>query len=159
MSFLFASPPSCLSWSVWKSPAASMIAPKGSEAPLSRAKYYVPGSVLRVRVDTSSPLAYGMDDEVDVFFNRSPVFRLRPDPALKGVRPVAWFDRDKPLRSGWAWGQHYLKDGIAVIDARVGRGSLFLFGPEVTFRAQPHGTFKFLFNAIYLGPSRRPRAF
>jgi hypothetical protein len=32
----------------------------------------------------------------------------------------------------------------------VGKGSLFLFGPEITFRAQPHGTFKFLFNGIYL---------
>jgi hypothetical protein len=24
-----------------------------------------------------------------------------------------------------------------------------VFGPEITFRAQPHGTFKFLFNAIH----------
>jgi len=27
---------------------------------------------------------------------------------------------------------------------------VFAFGPEITFRAQPHGTFKFLFNGIYL---------
>jgi hypothetical protein len=33
----------------------------------------------------------------------------------------------------------------------VGRGTLVLLGPEVTFRGQPHGTFKFLFNGIYLG--------
>jgi hypothetical protein len=26
-----------------------------------------------------------------------------------------------------------------------------VFGPEITFRAQPHGTFKFLFNAIHAG--------
>jgi hypothetical protein len=39
---------------------------------------------------------------------------------------------------------------VAVVDASVGKGSLFLFGPEITFRAQPHGTFKFLFNGIYL---------
>ena len=26
-----------------------------------------------------------------------------------------------------------------------------MFGPDITFRAQPHGTFKFLFNGIYLG--------
>jgi hypothetical protein len=26
-----------------------------------------------------------------------------------------------------------------------------LYGPEITFRAQPHGTFKLLFNAI-VGP-------
>jgi hypothetical protein len=38
-----------------------------------------------------------------------------------------------------------------VLEARVGRGKLFLFCPEITFRAQPHGTFKFLFNGIYYG--------
>ena len=26
---------------------------------------------------------------------------------------------------------------------------MFLFAPEIAFRAQPHGTFKFLFNGIY----------
>jgi hypothetical protein len=26
-------------------------------------------------------------------------------------------------------------------------------GPEVNMRAQPHGTFKFLFNAIFYGPA------
>ena len=41
-------------------------------------------------------------------------------------------------------------DGVQVLDATVGKGKLFLFGPEITFRAQPHGTFKFLFNGIYL---------
>mgnify|MGYP000858272119 CR=1 FL=1 len=54
-------------------------------------------------------------------------------------------------RDGWAWGQKYLQDGVAVIEAPVGKGKLFLFGPEITFRAQPHGTFKFLFNGIYYG--------
>jgi hypothetical protein len=29
-----------------------------------------------------------------------------------------------------------------------------MFGPEITFRAQPHGTFKFLFNSIYYGPAK-----
>jgi hypothetical protein len=75
-----------------------------------------------------------------------PEFRLKPDASLSGVKPVAWFDSDKPLRSGWAWGQKYLQDGVAVAEARVGKGRLFLFGPEITFRGQPHGTFKFLFN-------------
>jgi len=89
-----------------------------------------------------------------MFFDNSPVFRLLPDAAQKGIKPVAWFDSDKPLRSGWAWGESYLQGGVAVIDAPVGNGRLFLFGPEITFRAQPHGTFKFLFNGIYYGPSQ-----
>ncbi|MBO0863036.1 MAG: peptidase, partial [Chloracidobacterium sp.] len=123
----------------------------GDERALSRDKYYIPGSLLQVSVDNSNPLAYGMPDRVDVFFDNSPVFRLKPEAALKGVKPVAWFSSDKPLRSGWAWGQKYLQDGVAVVEANFGKGKLFMFGPEIAFRGQPHGTFKFLFNGIYYG--------
>ncbi|MBS1813148.1 MAG: peptidase, partial [Acidobacteria bacterium] len=122
-----------------------------TERPLAREKFYVPGSILQVSVDNTNPLAYGMPEKLNVFFDSSPVFRLKPEAALQGVKPVAWFASDKPLRSGWAWGQKYLQDGVAVIDANVGKGKLLMFGPEITFRAQPHGTFKFLFNGIYYG--------
>ena len=125
--------------------------PDGSERVLPREKFYVPGSILQVRVDNTNPLAFGLSEKLDVFFDNSPVFRLKPEASIKGVKPVAWFDSDKPLRSGWAWGQKYLQDGVAVAEARVGKGKLFMFGPEITFRAQPHGTFKFLFNGIYYG--------
>ncbi len=127
----------------------------GSESPLPREKFYIPGSLIRARVDRASPLAYGIADPVDVFFENSPVFRLRPEAALKGVRPVAWFDGGKKLRSGWAIGEGYLDHGIAVLAADIGKGKVFLMGPEVTFRAQPHGTFKFLFNAIFYGQAVR----
>ena len=125
--------------------------PDGAQRPLPREKYYVPGSILRVAVDGASPLAYGMADHVDVFFSNSPVFTLLPDASRKGVRPVAWFDSAEPLRSGWAWGQSYLQAGVIAVDASVGKGRVVLLGPEVTFRAQPHGTFKFLFNGVYYG--------
>lgn len=123
----------------------------GDERPLSRDKYYIPGSILQVAVDNTNPLAYGMPERVDVFFDNSPVFRLKPEASLTGLKPVAWFDNGAPLRSGWAWGQKYLQDSVAVIDANVGKGHLFMCGPEIAFRAQPHGTFKLLFNGIYLG--------
>jgi hypothetical protein len=125
--------------------------PDGSERPLSREKFYVPGSLLQASVDNTNPLAYGLPAKLDIYFDNSPVFRLKPEAALQGVKPVAWFPSDKPLRSGWAWGQKYLQDGVAVVEAPVGKGRLFLFGPEIAFRAQPHGTFKFLFNGIYYG--------
>jgi len=67
------------------------------------------------------------------------------------LRPVAWFDTPAPLRSGWAFGQGYLNGGVEIVQASVGKGKLVMFAPEITFRAQPHGTFKFLFNGIYLG--------
>jgi hypothetical protein len=125
--------------------------PDGSENPLARDKYYIPGSILQVRVDNSNPLAYGLPDKADVFFNNSPTFRMLPQATLKGLKSVAWFEGKEPLRSGWAWGQGYLEGGVTVLSAPYGKGKLYLFGPEITFRGQPHGTFKFLFNGIYLG--------
>jgi hypothetical protein len=127
---------------------------EGKEQPLPREKYYVPGSVLQVRVDSTLPIAHGLPSRVDVLFDDSPAFRLGDGAAGQGIRRIAWFDTDAPLRSGWAWGQQYLKDATAMAEARVGRGTLYLFGPEITFRAQPHGTFKLLFNGIFLGGVR-----
>jgi hypothetical protein len=118
-------------------------------APVPNTKFYVPGSVLTARVDTTSPIAYGMKEHTDVFFENSPVWTLGPDAAAKGVKPVAWFDTKTPLHSGWAWGQEYLNGGVIAVDAKVGQGRVVLFGPEILQRGQPHATFKFLFNAIY----------
>jgi hypothetical protein len=33
----------------------------------------------------------------------------------------------------------------------VGDGKVLMLGPEIAFRGQPHATFKFLFNGVYLG--------
>jgi hypothetical protein len=135
-------------------PIASALVEKGTdgaEKPLPREKFYVPGSVLRVSVDTTAPLAQGIGGTVDVLFDNSPVFRLGADAAARGVRRIAWFDSATPLRSGWAWGERYLEGGVQVAEASLGKGKVFLFAPEITFRAQPHGTFKFLFNGIYYG--------
>jgi hypothetical protein len=121
--------------------------PAQPDRPLSSDKYYVPGSILRVAVDTTAPSAAGSEERIDVFFNNSPVFRLAP--AARGVRPVMWFDSATPLRSGWAWGQNYLEGGVTAFEATIGEGRVYAFGPEITFRAQPHGTFRFLFNSIY----------
>jgi hypothetical protein len=123
----------------------------GKETALPATKFYVPGSILQAAVDNTNPLAFGMSDRVDFFFENDPSFLLKPDAQAKGVKAVAWFDSAQPLRSGWGWGQSYLKDSVAVVDAPVGRGKLYMFAPEITYRGQPHGTFKFLFNGIYSG--------
>jgi len=127
------------------------------DRPLRRDEFYVPGSILEVKVDNRTPLAYGFEPRTDVFFDSSPVFRLDVS-GLDGARArtvttrrVAWFASASPLRSGWALGQGHLANGVAIADVRMGKGRIAMFGPQVTFRAQSHGTFKFLFNAIYYG--------
>ena len=134
--------------------ALSEVGTDGVERRLPNTKFYVPGSILETSVDNTLPLAYGLPDKVDVFFAGSPAFRLLPEANLKRTRPVAWYAGAEPLRSGWAWGQHYLNGAVAIAEADVGEGKVYLFGPEITFRGQPHGTFKFLFNAIQLAGAK-----
>jgi hypothetical protein len=117
--------------------------------PLTNEQYYIPGSLLEVAVDTSASVARGMGPRAVVMFDNSPVMKLGPDAAARGVRALATFDTPTPLRSGWAWGQERLQGGVAMAEASVGRGTLWLFGPEVLFRSQPHGTFKLVLNALY----------
>jgi hypothetical protein len=131
--------------------ALTEVTPDGRTQALPREKYYVPGSVLQASIDNAHPMGYGMGGTANVFFNNSPVYKLSGEAIAKGARPIAWFSSPDPLRSGWLHGGAYLNGTFAAIALPVGRGSLCVIGPEATFRAQPHGTFKLLFNSIYSG--------
>ncbi|WP_316830387.1 M14 family metallopeptidase [Pedobacter aquatilis] len=122
----------------------------GTEKRLPDEKYYVPGSVLNVELDNKQQANWGMEHEADVYFDNSPVFKLTGDAIASGkIKPLMWFNSATPLRSGWAWGQAYLQDGVTAFEANVGKGKLYAFGPEIAFRAQTHGTFKLIFNQLY----------
>jgi hypothetical protein len=115
---------------------------------LPRTKFYVPGSILTMRVDTTAALAQGLRSVTDFYYDNAPAFRLLPAAETRGVKRVVWVDGPSPLRSGWAWGQRYLSGVTEVLQAPVGKGVLVLFGPDPYFRSQPHGTFKLLFNGL-----------
>jgi hypothetical protein len=122
----------------------------GQEKNLPNEKFYIPGSILSVRVDSTDMAAAGFRSKADVYFEASPVFNILPEAQAKAnIKPLAWFADAQSLRSGWAWGQTYLNGGVAAFKANVGKGILYAYGPEITFRAQPYGTFKFLFNGLY----------
>ena len=114
--------------------------------PWPPSEYYVPGSLLEVGLQGGGPVLHGLGERLTVVFNRSPVLSVEPD--AEDVRVLGRYGAS-PLRSGWAWGQEKLEGGVALAEAALGRGTLFLFTPEITFRAQSHGTFPLLFNAIY----------
>ena len=130
------------------------IGPDGKERNLPNDKFYVPGSLLKMNVDNTNPLAYGMPKQVDVFFENSPVFKLEPTVEMQKTSPVGWFSGKQVLDSGWVWGQQYLDGGTAIAEATVGEGKVVLLGPEVNFRDQPHGTYKLLFNGLYYGNAK-----
>ena len=123
--------------------------------PLGRDDYFTPGSIHDIRVEHVSPVTHGLGERVNVLHSHSPVYRIEDGAA--NVRRLAWYDSDAPLVSGWAWGQQHLEGGTSMIEADIGAGKLFLFGPKITFRSQSHGTFPLLFNGIHYGAAKRPR--
>ena len=119
-------------------------------------EYYTPGSIHSLKIEHGSPLTYGLGERVDVMISHSLLFDLADGHRAQGVRRIGWFDTDRPLRSGWAWGQERMRGGTALLEADRGEGKLFIFTPKITFRAQPHGTFPLLFNAIFYGTAKPP---
>jgi hypothetical protein len=129
-------------------------APDGKDRPLPAEKFYIPGTLLKANIDNTQPLGFGMPSQVDVLYDNSPLYNLAPDAAQKHTTSVGWFSGTDTVSSGWAWGSQYLAGGTAIAEARVGEGSVTLLGPEVTFRGQPHGTYKLLFNGVYSGTTQ-----
>ena len=124
--------------------------PDGKQRNLPGDKFYIPGSILKANLDANHPANWGMGNTANMVYNNSPVFNLAPDALMQGVKPLAWFGTESPLVSGWAWGESYLRNGVVAFEAPIGKGKLYAFGPEITFRAQAHNTFKLLFNQLYL---------
>jgi hypothetical protein len=124
--------------------------PLTNHVTVPRTDYYVPGSILRVAVDPNNPVAHGYGDQMDIFFSNNPVWNLGQSTAGTAVHSVARFPNATPLRSGWAWGQKYLDKGIVMVEATIGKGRVFLFGNDLLFRSQPHGSYRFFFNSLYL---------
>lgn len=120
--------------------------------PLRPEEFFIPGSLLEARILHGSPVTHGLRDQLIVNFARSPVFRIEGD--LNTARPLAVFEDPTPLRSGWAWGQEKLQGGVAMLEAPMGKGMLYLFGPQVTYRGQTHAAYPLLFNGIFLSGAR-----
>ncbi|MEO0477841.1 MAG: M14 metallopeptidase family protein [Planctomycetota bacterium] len=121
----------------------------GSTRPVSSAEWFVPGSLLALDVDLEHPLGFGVADGQVAMFRRSPVFWSEESDRARVIASYA--STGELLRSGWAIGADRMRGGAAIMDVPLGRGSVTLFGPDVMYRGQPIGTFRFLFNAIRSG--------
>jgi hypothetical protein len=116
---------------------------------LRPADFYCPGSVLRVEVETSHPLARGYRAQADAYFVNSAAFDVT-DPSR--ARVVARYaGKETVLRSGWLLGADKLAGRAALVEATLGRGRVVLFGFRPQHRGQTWGTFPFIFNAIESG--------
>jgi hypothetical protein len=110
--------------------------------------FSAPGSILRVALDESSPLAHGLDNPSMVWFEDSPAFEVRSG------RVVARYADESPLISGYLQGGERLRGRAALVEVPVGRGRVVLFGFRPQYRAQAWATIPALLNAIYLAAAR-----
>ncbi len=110
---------------------------------LDTADFFIPGSLLRVKVNNRHPLGYGMPEEAAVMFVRSQAFDL-----VQAVSVVD-YPEENLLLSGWQDGGFHLAGASGLAEVPLGRGSLVLVGFRTQFRAQARGSYKFLFNVLY----------
>ncbi len=118
-----------------------------SAAGKERKDFFIPGSILKVLNNSGHPISYGFGRDTAIFFRRSPVFI-----ANEGTS-VAKYPA-QPFLSGWINGKDLLVDKSAIVDVPYEKGRVILFGFPVLYRGQSHGTFRYLFNAIYYGASQ-----
>jgi hypothetical protein len=114
--------------------------------------WYCPGSLLRVKVDTSHPLAEGMPAEAIVVSTGGEAFDIRllgefnkEDRAITAV--VRYADANL-LASGWLSGERAALGKPAMVEVRLGKGRVVLYGFRPQFRGQSWGTFRLILNAL-----------
>ena len=128
-------------------------------AGLRDSEFSIPGSVLRLEVDVTHPIAWGVPADVNAFFAQGLAFapagpheRGQPESWAPASHVVASYSRSGLLQSGWLLGGDRISGRAALVDTRIGAGRVVLVGFRAQHRAQPHATFKFLFNAILAPP-------
>ncbi|HXZ18958.1 MAG TPA: M14 metallopeptidase family protein [Candidatus Acidoferrales bacterium] len=116
----------------------------------SSAPFNIPGSLLRVNVDTNHPVGYGLPQQIAAFFDAPIAFQTSPPPPDVQRSVIAWYpDNAKDiLVSGYARGAERLERRAAAVSFTKGKGKIVMFGFRTQFRAQTEGTFQLLFNAI-----------
>jgi hypothetical protein len=123
-------------------------------AGLPRSEFYVPGSILRLELDTTHPIAKGMAKESIAWAEDSPVFEIiattgQYSVPASAVKVVGWYPRDKdPLLSGWLLGGNRIKGKAALVEVKMGKGRVLLFGFRPQYRAQSLATYPLLFNSL-----------
>ena len=119
--------------------------------------FYIPGSLLRIAIDPTHPVAYGMPAEAAAFFIHSPAFALSDrsaaQPGPDSIHVIARYPESSLLMSGWMLGESVIAGRAAVVEAAVGKGRVVLLGFRSQHRGQMHGTYKLLFNSLLLSAS------
>jgi hypothetical protein len=115
---------------------------------VDRTKFFCPTSLLRILVDNETPIGYGMPKEAAAMFVNSLALDTFSPSYDWDRKVVAAYPEDEVLMSGWLLGEEYLTRKAAVVDTKYKEGRIILIGIRCQSRAQSHGTYKFLLNAL-----------
>jgi hypothetical protein len=119
-------------------------------------EFWCPGSTLNVNVDATHPLAYGMPGQALVaFLAGSQAYEILPTERNEEIETVVTFADRNILESGWLLGEPVIAKKAAMVSVRHGSGRIVLIGFRPQHRAQTHGTFKLMFNALLGGAEAR----
>ena len=89
-----------------------------------------------------------MPEEAAIMFYRSMALNTRAPSGVWDRTVVASFPKDDLLLSGWLFGEDVIARKAAVVDIQYEKGHIILIGFRAQHRAQSHGTYKFLLNAL-----------
>ena len=112
---------------------------------LPNTEFYIPGSILRLELEDGHEITEGMRSEASGWYWRTSFAFQVDDPR---VEVVARYGSGDPLLSGWVLGGEHVAGRPALLTARVGEGTVVLFGFQPNYRAQTVATWPLLFNAI-----------
>jgi len=119
-------------------------------------EFWSPGSTLRVKIDNTNPLAYGMPAEgLAVFLANNQAYEVLPTAYNERVERIVTFAERDIRQSGWLLGEDAIARKAAMVSVQHGQGKVVLIGFRAQHRAQTHGTFKLVFNALVSGPESR----
>jgi len=104
---------------------------------------------LKIQVDASHPVGYGMPEETYGFYNNSPFFALGEGFSSQRAAIVARYPNADVIGSGWLKGEELMTGRGAVVAIEMNPGRIVLFGLRPQHRAQTQATFPLLFNAVY----------
>jgi hypothetical protein len=126
---------------------------KNLKSGLTRDQHFAPGTILKIEVDNTHPIGYGMPAKTTGFYNNSPFFSVLEGFASHKPNVVARYPNSDVVASGWLRGEELMAGRAAVVTVDMHPGRVVLFGLRPQHRAQTHATFPMLFNALYLAAS------
>ncbi|MGH9477445.1 MAG: M14 family metallopeptidase [Terriglobales bacterium] len=119
---------------------------------VSSSKFYSSGSLLWTHVEQPELAGtWGMPPAQAVMFDNSLAFATGE--GFRGHILAVYPNREDPLASGFLQGPEFLEGKAAEVEAAYGKGRIYLFGFKPNWRAQAHGAYPLIFNAIYDSPA------